>query len=83
MSSWNYRLWKINNGVETFYELKETYYNNKGEICACTDRPAEVSGESVEEIKTRLQQMLTDVTLSADDILVDEGFVFAPWSVEE
>jgi hypothetical protein len=82
--SWNIRLWQLKTKTgETYLEAKETYYNSKGEICACTENPVNICGDSVEDILEYLELLKRDIERSKEDILVDDGFIFAPWSHEE
>ncbi len=65
---WNHRLWKqtFNKDAdceETYYSIRETYYNEAGEICGCTEAVADMSAESVEE----LQEMLIRVQKVLDN----------------
>lgn len=47
IKTWNYRLVKSNTGIIGVFEV---YYDSEGRPCACTAHPAQVMGESVEEI---------------------------------
>lgn len=84
MSHFNHRVWKRTykrlHDTETFYSIRETYYNEAGEICACTEHPAEAQGETLEELKENLGRMLRAVENSFGDVILDyDNFKFADW----
>jgi len=81
---WNVRVWqKDYAGDEPFYEIKETFYNEKGEVCGCSQDAKQIHGSSVEEIVEYLHLILRDIDKSKKEILVEKDFKFAPWSYDE
>ena len=55
---WNHRVIKEVEHDEEWYYLKEVYYYEDGKPSHCSDRPPILNGESVEELRTILEQML-------------------------
>lgn len=77
MSHWNHRVWKQTFGEDVVYSIRETYYNDSGEICACTSDPASAdSSESIDNLKQYLEWMLKAVN-SDLSILDFDNFKFA------
>ncbi len=62
MMGWNHRVIKVVDkamGVdEEWYAIHEVYYNEDGMFAGCAERPSTACGESIEEIRTVLEQML-------------------------
>jgi hypothetical protein len=52
--TWNYRLVKSNTGIIGIFEV---YYDSEGNPRACTTHPAQVMGETVEEILRIVKNM--------------------------
>jgi len=80
---WNHRVWRhTHHGAdeEESFQVKETYHNKAGEICACTEDAAEAYGYTLEELKENLQRMLKATEQPALD---EEGFVFAQWDLSD
>lgn len=80
--SWNYRVWHTyyEPTEEDFFEVKETYYNSSGEICACTESASSPSGCTQEELKESLQHM----TDAMDEAIIEtQGFVFAQFDFDK
>ena len=60
MSHWNYRLVKYKDEREG-YGIHEVYYDDKGDIDAWEDMPADLVGDSPEEMVTALGLMLASI----------------------
>lgn len=54
MSCWNYRVAKKNNELAIY----SIYYDDDGKIVGCSEQPAIVIGDDIEEIETNLQLMM-------------------------
>jgi len=85
MGHWNNRLWKVvyNKGEkheETLYEIRETYYNDKGDICGVSTNAANLMAESPEAIKQSLEWMTNCLE---KPVLEEDGFKFAPWGDDD
>ena len=83
MSNWNHRVWKCTSPCEEFLVVKETYCNDKGEICGCTDEPLDFFAYNLDEMLVlldRVQKATEAAVLDSSLILEEEGFVFAPWN---
>lgn len=82
---WNNRVWKTTHTcgdeIEEVYSIKETYYNSAGDICACTEQPAEARGYSLAELKENLERMLRVASMEEVDVINEDGFVFAPFEL--
>ena len=69
---WNHRVIKVIDkamGVdEEWYAIHEVYYNEDGMLAGYAERPATVGGESVEELRTVLEQMLR----ALDETIIDK-----------
>ena len=72
--NWNYRVWKDVFDGEDFFSIKETYYNDAGEITACTTDAVNPSGGTFLELDEDLQHFLGAM---CKPVLVTDGFVFA------
>jgi len=62
MKHWNHRICKSTHAVgtefeEVFYEIKEVYYNDVGEVWATTQDGATVGGNTPDEVKSSLEKM--------------------------
>lgn len=70
--SWNYRVirFKGEQDEDTYYELKEVFYNRDGSLMGYAD--ASVSGESFDEIIRVLELMKKDAT----KVVLDESEFF-------
>lgn len=70
--SWNYRVirFKGEQDEDTYYELKEVFYNRDGSLMGYAD--ASVSGESYDEIIRVLELMKKDAT----KVVLDESEFF-------
>lgn len=78
--NWNHRVWRTMYNEEETLEIKETYYNDSGEVCGCTENVATVYGFSMSELKTNLERMIRAVDNSnPKDILDTAGFKFGKW----
>ena len=59
MSTWNHRVIKHDaDNDEVYYALHETHYNDDGKPEATTTFPTAVQGDSVEDLRWTLEQML-------------------------
>jgi len=58
MSTWNFRVVKAQYATEVWYGIHEVYYDKNGEVEAWTDKPVEVAGCSIRELRETLIQML-------------------------
>jgi len=61
--SWNHRVFRIRNkrpsgGTETFYGIKEVYYNKKGRADGWTKDFIDPGGNTISELREVLTQML-------------------------
>lgn len=71
---WNYRVFSKKINGRTYYYLKETYYNDSGEIDSVLEEPETGYWNSVKELRDSLEMMLNDVNkyesriLNEDDI---------------
>jgi len=83
MGHWNYRLWKITGEREDWLELRETYYNSKGEVCSCVDRAVDLvfyeDNNKLHEILNTISTMIVDINKCYLEILDYETFKFAEW----
>ena len=70
--SWNYRVvrFKDEENQETYYELKEVFYNRDGSLMGYSD--ATVSGESFDDVIKVLAMMKED----AHKAVIDEAEFF-------
>ena len=79
--SWNYRVWGDSFGDETWYEIRETYYNAKGQVSACSDMADSAQGETIEELRQSVQKMLDSIDAVlhgvGHEVLGMDGFEFA------
>jgi len=59
MSHWNHRVLKqtLPDGTE-WYTVREVYYNDDGSIFAYTERPVEIAGESLAELRQEIELIL-------------------------
>lgn len=74
---WNHRVWRHTSPVdEPTYQVKETYYNAAGDICACTEEATGAYGYTLDELKVNILRMLDAAN---GPVLEEEGFVFAKW----
>lgn len=71
--TWNYRLckytYKKDSYEEIYYEIREIYYNENGDICAVTENPAGLLAESPEEMKEVLKRI--GIALEKDIVDLD------------
>ena len=78
--SWNHRVWHSVVCSEDVFQIHETYYNDNGEICACTEGAIVPHGSSLGELEDNLIRMLE---ATGQPVLETEGFAFAQWSYDE
>ena len=79
--SWNHRVWKENcdgNIENVMYSIRETFYNDAGEVCGVTESANTVDSDSVEGLKEMLEMMLKACD-SGKEILDYDNFVFVKW----
>jgi hypothetical protein len=82
---WNYRIIKFasksnHEGDTHYYGMYETFYNEKGEICAHDEIPI-IVGESVEDIRKSLSIMTADAIRL--EVIDGDAIKFANFSDEE
>ena len=86
---WNHRVVRSRhdlvtvNDTELFeyqYDIREVFYNAKGEICGMTQNAIWPSGETVEELTETLQRMLR---ACEQDVLIEEEVVYGDWGETE
>lgn len=80
--NWRHRVWQCSNEHETWLAVKETYYNDSGEICGCTEGVAVVQADDLKNLSDYLQFMTNAVNNVIDGyekILVEKDFKFANW----
>ena len=58
MSTWNHRVVKTQDGAEVCYGIHEAYYDDNGEVVTWTVRPVPVAGNSIQDLRKTLEQML-------------------------
>ena len=57
--TWNHRVVMVEHPLETYYEIREVYYNEHGEITGFTQDGIAPMGETVDELRSELGRMLT------------------------
>ncbi len=76
--TWNHRVVKYvgkDCGIdETFYEIREAYYNQDGKIWAITENATGVFGENIDQLKVTLDRMTKALEQEVIDL---ETYVFA------
>jgi len=55
--SWNYRLLAFENEDETYFQIHEVYYNDRGAPNGYTENPVPVYGESIKGVKWVIDEM--------------------------
>jgi hypothetical protein len=80
MTTWNHRVWQVEDEEDTFFEIRETYYNSKGEVVACTEEATRVCEESLTSLAEQLERMKACLEKG---ILVLNGFQWGEWPHEE
>lgn len=58
MSTWNHRIVRAQYSTEVWYGIHEAYYDDNGKVVSWTMRPVEVAGNSIQELRKTLEQML-------------------------
>ena len=58
MSTWNHRVVKTQYNAEVCYGIHEAYYDDNGEVVTWTVRPVPVAGNSIQDLRKTLEQML-------------------------
>ena len=57
--SWNYRLLKMKDGEDDFYQIHEVYYDKQGKVKGYTKNGATVAGNDIADVKSVLMKMLS------------------------
>ena len=70
--SWNYRLLKMKDGDDDFFQIHEVFYNKKGKVKGYTKNGVTVAGKDIAEVKWVLMEMLS--CLEKDVIQYEEEF---------
>ena len=71
MATWNYRVVKRTTEHETFYAIYEVYYDEEGNVIACTVNPVPCFGEDLSELEAAhvlMAEAFSKPTLNYDDI---------------
>ncbi|MDD5722687.1 MAG: hypothetical protein PHY29_02980 [Syntrophales bacterium] len=76
--NWNYRVVRHELKGEVWFAIHEVYYNKSGEVCAMTKEPDPPVGDTIEELKTDITQMLS--ALDAPILEHNMEFAKSPWS---
>lgn len=71
---WNYRVWRVEDYGTDLYEIRETFYNDAGEITACTEEAIGVYSDTIDGVEAQLEMMCKAIE---KDALVLDGFKFA------
>lgn len=58
MSTWNHRVVKTQDGAEDWYGIHEAYYDQNGKLNGWTRLPVQVAGNSIQDLRKTLEQML-------------------------
>ena len=78
--SWNHRIVEktfVQFGeTEKCYEIHEAFYNKAGGLCGLTENAVKPFGESVDDLKLGLEQM---VTAFKHPVLVEGQIEYASW----
>lgn len=71
LMTWNHRVFEVKHKDETYFELREVYYDEQGKVIGYTQEGASPLGEDMDELRQDLGRML----LALDKpILKDEDF---------
>lgn len=57
--SWNYRLLKMKDGEDDFYQIHEVYYDKQGKVKGYTKEGVTVAGNDIADVKWVLMEMLS------------------------
>ena len=68
---WNYRVFRKNINDREWVYIKETYYDESGEVCSVLEEPETGYWESIDELRGSLEMMLSDVNKHSNNILVE------------
>jgi hypothetical protein len=66
-------------GGEVYFEIREVYYNNTGNVTAMTEDAIGVGGYSVEEILVTLERMKV---ACSKEVIIEKDFVYDKWDDE-
>lgn len=58
MSTWNHKVVRTQYNAEVYYGIHEAYYDDTGKVVSWTMRPVEVTGNSIQDLRKTLEQML-------------------------
>ena len=58
MSTWNHRVVRAQYATEVWYGIHEAYYDDNGKVISWTMRPVEIAGNSIQDLRKTLEQML-------------------------
>lgn len=61
---------------EKCYEIHEAYYNRAGELCGLTENPTTPFGESLDDLRLGMEQMMTAFNLP---VLIEKEIEYASW----
>ena len=81
--SWNNRIFKRDYAGQTLYEIHETFYNDKGEVCAWTDEPDFGPDETIGELIDRIKLIYDDAVKYRGDILDYDSKIQAEWDFDD
>lgn len=85
--NWNHRVWVQKIGEESFYSVRETYYNSKGQVTACSAKPERIGSDSLEGLAKTLERMQSAVYVVQHGlghvVLEFDEFEYAPWDTDE
>ncbi len=68
MSHWNHRVVKQTIEGEDFFSIREVFYNDDETVYAYTENPTGVCGESIDDIREQISQILKSLD---SPVLVD------------
>jgi hypothetical protein len=68
MSSWNYRMTRRVVDGEPIFEVREVYYDDKGEINGWTENPASPAGDTKLELMDAISRMSSCIGSAVVDI---------------
>lgn len=72
---WNHRVFKVKDGDDDYFQIREVYYEADGSIYACSSDSVGVCGESIEGLRETLNWMLRclDKPVLTEDNINSEG----------
>ena len=79
---WNNRIVKHKGSAgEVWYSVHEVFYNENGGINGYTEEPITILGETVEDVKTQLEMIMTDI--EKHEVIDASTVKFEDWYDEE